>query len=736
VAERDATPKDENRRSTDVHDQAGRSAVVGREPAGSGSVIDPGFIINDTEVVNTATDVNDADANGAGDGAPEGRGQNMTTEDKGGTSRWLRWVRGPQREQGRPGTPGEPSSGAPRRSPTNWIVVAGVLTGLLLFNALGASSPKRITIEQARTLLDGGNVPAEVVAEGVRVERASMDAAGNELVLELGDGTKRVTGFPDSYADELLDTAEANGIEVVITGRTEPNPVFSLLATLLPVALIMGVIVWSMRRMGGGAMKVGRSQREKVEIPTTRFADVAGVDEAVEDLREVVEFLRDPDRFERLGARTPRGVLLAGPPGTGKTLLARATAGEAGVSFYALSGSDFVEMFVGVGASRVRSAFEKARKDGRAIVFIDEIDAIGKARGNRSTTNSNDERENTLNALLVEMDGFERSGVVVVAATNRADVLDEALLRPGRFDRRVMVAPPDRKGREQLFGMYLGRTTLDAGLDVASAAASMAARSIGMTGADVAVVVNEAALAAAKEGAAGVGREHLDDALERLALGRARRSREVSEQAQRITAWHEAGHTVCSLAVPGALRPERVSIVPRGGAGGATWFAGDDESFVTRSQAMAALVATLGGRAAEERLLDGDVTQGASGDLKQATGRAERMVCDWGMTGTLAAVRREQLLGDGGAVIRGRVEDVLQASMSFARVLLERHETLLAAVAEALLEHETLSREDLEGIVAKVSDDGHPVRSDDEFRQFVNDTFASFHAGEASQHDS
>jgi len=462
--------------------------------------------------------------------------------------------------------------------------------------------------------------------------------------------------------------------------------------------LVGAVFYFVSRKMSGAGLKnsiIGGKDRI-TEIPEQRFADVAGCDEAVEDLREVVSFLKDPERYTKLGAQVPRGLLLVGPPGTGKTMLARAVAGEAEVPFFAMSGSDFVELFVGVGASRVRSLFDKARKAGRAIIFIDEIDAIGKARGGGVVAGSNDERENTLNALLVEMDGFVDSGVVVVAATNRVDVLDNALLRPGRFDRRVVVGLPDKKGRVRLFRMYLEKAVCAAGLDIEKLSESLGRRSVGMSGADVRAVINEAALGAAKVGGSGISDTDANDALERVALGRERRSVELSEKAQRITAWHESGHALCALLTEGANTPERVSIVPRGTAGGATWFAeADDEHFITRTQAKASMVVAFGGRAAEELLLDGDFTQGAAGDIAQATSMAERMVCEWGMSDLgLVRIERDRPFEMSDRA-REEVRKLVSEALEKARRIVKRERATLEQIAELLLEQETVSRDEL-----------------------------------------
>jgi len=593
-----------------------------------------------------------------------------------------------------PETP--PKEASPRRPAwlTSVMVAAGIVAAILMILSNG-NDDKNSTLSEIKVAVQSQDVKA------VKVVTRSQ-----QLTVTLEDGTELTSGYVESTLDELLVVFEEKNIDVVVVGP-EPAGLFTqLLVGLLPVMLIIGGMLYLGQRMaGGGAMgRLGKSTKEAATVPDTTFADVAGAEEAVEDLREVVEFLKSGSDYERLGARVPKGVLLEGPPGTGKTLLARATAGEAGVAFFALAGSDFVQMFAGVGASRVRSAFEKARKAERAIIFIDEIDAIGRKRSSGSMSGGLEERENTLNALLVEMDGFESSGVVVIAATNRADVLDAALLRPGRFDRKVPVSAPDRKGREALFGLYLKTAHLAATEDPADIAERMASRSMGMTGADIAAVVNEAALCAAKEGAAGIEGRHFHDALERVALGRERRSVTVSDWAKRVTAWHEAGHTLCAMFTNGSWKPERVSIVPRGSTGGATWFSTDDEQFITRSSAFAELVVGLGGRAAEELILDGDITQGASGDLMQATARAERMVCDWGMSGTLAHVKRDRLMGEDAHEIRERVEALLQEAMTEARRLVSEKREVLDAIAEALIERETLDRDELAAIIASGDD--------------------------------
>ncbi|MGZ4604187.1 MAG: ATP-dependent metallopeptidase FtsH/Yme1/Tma family protein, partial [Kineosporiaceae bacterium] len=433
------------------------------------------------------------------------------------------------------------------------------------------------------------------------------------------------------------------------------------------------------------------------ETPDTRFSDVAGCDEAIDELTEMVAFLREPERFTRTGAKPPKGALLVGPPGTGKTLLARAVAGEAGVPFFVLAGSDFVEKYVGVGAQRIRDLFKAAREHGQAIIFIDEIDAVARRRSGDGEQ-GNGETENTLIALLAEMDGFTSSGVVVLAATNRADILDPAVTPPGRLDRKGEGANPDRRGRQRILEVHAAGKPLAADVDLVS----VARRTPGFSGAQLAGLVNEACMEAARRTLDLVDQGCFDAAVATIAMGRARTSALVTEHDRRVTAWHEAGHTVAALLLPDADDPVQVTIVPRGPAGGVTWMSGNDDIFLPRRKAHAQLVVALAGRAAEEALLDGEYTQGASGDLQSATDLAYRMATQYGMTRLGYQVRHPQHAASNEAV-SAVVEELLADAHKEATALLASHRALLAAVAEALLEEETLTAAQVRDLATAVA---------------------------------
>ena len=453
------------------------------------------------------------------------------------------------------------------------------------------------------------------------------------------------------------------------------------------------------RKSGGlGIGGLGSKKTTPVEVPSTRFNDIAGVDECVDELREVVDILKNPEHFTSTGAKLPKGYLLVGAPGTGKTMLARAVAGEAGVPFYSLSGSDFVEIFVGAGAKRVREIFAKARENEQAIVFIDEIDAIGRSRGG-SFGAANDERENTLNQLLVEMDGFAASGVIMIAATNRADVLDEALTRAGRFDRKITVPVPDKGGRERIFMIHSKGKQMAKDIDYAG----FAKRTPGMTGADIAQMLNEAALEAARRGAKEITNEDISSALATTALGRERKTAVVTERDREIVAWHEAGHTVAALIQKDTDNPISVSIVPRGPAGGVTWLGGSEDQFMTKTQAKARLVVSMAGRAAEEMLLGGDFTQGAHGDLQGATHLATVMVTQFGMGKNMISLDMDRSMGSSLDIINEEVSTILTQALITARQLVLKNQKLLRAIVLELLEKENLTLEEILLIQSKNS---------------------------------
>jgi cell division protease FtsH len=491
--------------------------------------------------------------------------------------------------------------------------------------------------------------------------------------------------------------------------------ILSSVVYILPV-LLMGGVLWFIFRQAQGsnnqAMAFGKSRARMFsgDHPTVTFADVAGVEEAKEELGEVVEFLREPQKFIQLGARIPKGVLLVGPPGTGKTLLAKAVSGEAGVPFFSISGSEFVEMFVGVGASRVRDLFDQAKRHSPCIIFVDEIDAVGRQRG-AGLGGSHDEREQTLNQMLVEMDGFDTdTNVIIVAATNRPDILDPALLRPGRFDRRVTLDRPDVRGREAILKVHVKGKPLDPEVDLAS----LARGTPGFVGADLENLVNEGAILAARRNKKSIGQPELEEAIERVVMGPERKSRLISDEEKRIIAYHEAGHAVVGNAIPEADPVQKVTIVGRGQAGGITWFRPDeDRILMSRKKIMATLAYALGGRAAEEAVFD-DVTSGASGDFEQVTRMARNMVTRLGMSDTLGTMvygQKEELVFLGREIseqrdysdaiaekIDAEVRKIVDEAYAQAKGILKKYNKELEAVAQKLLEAESITREEFEAI--------------------------------------
>ncbi len=541
---------------------------------------------------------------------------------------------------------------------------------------------------------------------------------GNIVTGHLAEGgTPFATYLPPNPG--IVDKLLAKNVRVVARPDDSGSPTFwGVLLSWLPMIILVGVYIFFMRQMqagGGKAMGFGRSRARLLTEKTGKvtFEDVAGVEEAKQDLEEVVEFLRNPQKFQKLGGRIPKGLLLVGPPGTGKTLIARAVAGEAGVPFFTISGSDFVEMFVGVGASRVRDMFEQGKKNAPCIIFIDEIDAVGRHRG-AGLGGGNDEREQTLNQLLVEMDGFEANeGVILIAATNRPDVLDPALLRPGRFDRQVVVPNPDIAGREKILRVHMRKIPLATDVD----ARTVARGTPGFSGADLANLVNEAALLAARADKEAVGMEDLEAAKDKVMMGAERRSMVMTEKERSLTAYHEAGHALVSLHVPQSDPLHKITIIPRGRALGMTMNLPERDKYSqTKTELESRLAILFGGRIAEEIIFGpAEVTTGASSDIQQATGLARRMVGEFGMSDKLGRVRyhaneQEVFLGHAvtqqqnvseatAEVIDAEIRRLIEEAESSARKVLTASLEDLHRLAKALLEFETLSGDDVAALL-------------------------------------
>ena len=577
----------------------------------------------------------------------------------------------------------------------------GAMTGAN--NPAAAGRPAQITYSQLVTAIDGNEIK-EVTVRG--------DAVNG--VYKNDSKFTTVVPFPNP---ELIDKMNAAGIAVDV--KSTKQPWWSgLLGLLLPVLLIIGFWLFIMNRMQGGskgAMGFGKSKAKLLTEHKGRktFADVAGVDEAKEELQEVVDFLKDPSKFQRLGGKIPKGALLVGPPGTGKTLLARAVAGEAGVPFFSISGSDFVEMFVGVGASRVRDMFEQAKKNAPCIIFIDEIDAVGRHRG-AGLGGGNDEREQTLNQLLVEMDGFEASeNIILIAATNRPDVLDPALLRPGRFDRQVTVPNPDVSGREHILRVHMKDVPLAADVNVKT----IARGTPGFSGADLANLVNEAALTAARKDRKMVTHRDFEDAKDKVMMGSERKSMAMNEEEKRLTAYHEAGHAIVALNVKMADPVHKATIVPRGRALGMVMQLPEGDRYSMKYQQMIDRIAIMaGGRVAEELIFGKEnITSGASSDIEQATKLARAMVTRWGFSeklGTVAygenqeevflghSVSRTQNISEKTAqVIDEEVRRLVNEGWDAARHILTTKAQDHEALAQALLEYETLSGDEINALL-------------------------------------
>ncbi len=586
-----------------------------------------------------------------------------------------------------------------------WLVVIGVL--VLVFSGFDKSSePDSLNYSEFVTAVSENQV-------------ASVEIDGEQIIGEKKNGSAFETIRPAVADEQLMPLLRENKVEVQGTAPKRQSVLMQLLIASFPILLIIGLFLFFMRNMqggaggkGGGPMSFGKSKAKMLTEDQIKvnFEDVAGCEEAKEEVVEVVEFLRDPDKFTKLGATIPRGILMVGPPGTGKTLLARAIAGEAKVPFFSISGSDFVEMFVGVGASRVRDMFEQAKKSAPCIIFIDEIDAVGRHRGS-GMGGGNDEREQTLNQLLVEMDGFEgNEGVIVIAATNRADVLDKALLRPGRFDRQVQVGLPDIKGREQILKVHLRKLPNTIGVD----AHALARGTPGFSGAQLANLVNEAALFAARRNKRSVDMNDFEDAKDKLYMGPERKSMVIREEERRATAYHEAGHALVAELLPGTDPVHKVTIMPRGFALGVTWQLPEhDQTSMYKSKMLSDIAILFGGRIAEEVFID-QMSTGASNDFERATKMARAMVTKYGMSDALGIMVYEDddnsqgYFGGGGRTISEatqqkvdeEVRRMLEEQYDIARELIEGNQEKMHAMVDALMKWETIDRDQLQDILA------------------------------------
>ncbi len=552
-----------------------------------------------------------------------------------------------------------------------------------------------------------------------RVNTATFLEGDQKIKGLLSDGTDYEVAYPAAVQEKLTEDLQSKGVVVAVDPQ-KGSAILSFLFQLIPVVLIIGAFIWIMNQSqgagGGRVMQFGKSRAKIVskDQPKTTFTDVAGVDEAIEELQEVKEYLQNPAKFQAMGAKIPRGVLLFGPPGAGKTLLARAVAGEAGVPFYSISGSDFVEMFVGVGAARVRDLFEQAKTNAPAIVFIDEIDAVGRHRG-AGLGGGHDEREQTLNQLLVEMDGFDqRTAVILMAATNRPDILDPALLRPGRFDRHVVIDRPDLEGRKGILRVHARGKPFDETV----ALDTVAKRTPGFTGADLANVVNESALLAARWGKKAIGMREVDEAIDRVMAGPERKSRIMSDREKRVIAYHESGHALAAHVLPNTDPVHKISVIARGRALGYTLTLPEEDKFLmTREELSDELAMLLGGRVAEE-LIVGDITTGAANDIERATKIARQMVTEYGMSDmigplTLGQKQHEVFLGRDFATqpdyseqvafeIDNEVRRMIDQAHDEALEILQENRSKLDQMAALLIERETIDKEEVERLLTDV----------------------------------
>lgn len=594
-----------------------------------------------------------------------------------------------------------------------WIVVLLLLSSLFPFLMKNGGS-KELTYSQFMTVLKDKKITNVTVTPNSYVAKVEGSYKKNSK----GDKVNFTTIVPktDKELDSLVQILEDKNVKVKVTDANSDNMIWNIVGSILPYVLLLGGMVWVFKSFGGAAggnnkaFEFGNSRAKLERNSKTRFTDVAGADEEKEELTELVAFLKNPKKFTEMGAKIPRGVLLVGPPGTGKTLLARAVAGEANVPFYSISGSEFVEMFVGVGAGRVRDMFKKAKENAPCIIFIDEIDAVGRQRGT-GVGGGHDEREQTLNQLLVEMDGFEgNEGVIILAATNRADVLDPALLRPGRFDRQIRVSNPDKRARSQILKVHARNKHFAPDVDFDN----IAQRTPGFSGAELANVLNEAALLAVRSGHQMITLSDVDEAIDRVIGGPAKKSRKYTEHERKLVAYHETGHAIIGLTLEDANQVQKVTIVPRGDAGGYNLMTPREETyFSTKKQLLATITGYMGGRTAEE-IFFGDVSSGAHNDIEQATRIARMMVTELGMS-ELGPIKYDS--GDN-AVFLGRdysqlsnthsgqiafeidqqVRKIIETAHSQATEIINNNKDKMDIIANALLENETLNHEQIQSL--------------------------------------
>ena len=594
-----------------------------------------------------------------------------------------------------------------------WIVVLLLLSSLFPFLMKNGGS-KELTYSQFMTVVKDKKINNVTITPNSFVTKVEGSYKKNSK----GDKVNFTTIVPktDKELDSLVQILEDKNVKVKVTDANSDNMIWNIVGSILPYVLLLGGMVWVFKSFGGAAggnnkaFEFGNSRAKLERNSKTRFTDVAGADEEKEELTELVAFLKNPKKFTEMGAKIPRGVLLVGPPGTGKTLLARAVAGEANVPFYSISGSEFVEMFVGVGAGRVRDMFKKAKENAPCIIFIDEIDAVGRQRGT-GVGGGHDEREQTLNQLLVEMDGFEgNEGVIILAATNRADVLDPALLRPGRFDRQIRVSNPDKRARSQILKVHARNKHFAPDVDFDN----IAQRTPGFSGAELANVLNEAALLAVRSGHQMITLSDVDEAIDRVIGGPAKKSRKYTEHERKLVAYHETGHAIIGLTLEDANQVQKVTIVPRGDAGGYNLMTPREETyFSTKKQLLATITGYMGGRTAEE-IFFGDVSSGAHNDIEQATRIARMMVTELGMS-ELGPIKYDS--GDN-AVFLGRdysqlsnthsgqiafeidqqVRKIIETAHAQATEIINNNKDKMDIIANALLENETLNHEQIQSL--------------------------------------